>query len=92
MPAFHRFIARPTPSCVPFDVRWSGGANTTPAMPTTNGSAMPPIRQIIVYTAVRFGQTAKEDDTLGHRRADRGSRGQGGIAAHRQISTKDLAD
>jgi WD40 repeat protein len=51
---------------------------------------------IIAYTAARFDQTAKEDDTLGHGLFTyamvEGLEGKGGIAARRQISTKELAD
>jgi hypothetical protein len=51
---------------------------------------------IIAYTAARFDQTAREDDTLGHGlftyAVVEGLEGKGGIAARRQISTKELAD
>ena len=51
---------------------------------------------IIAYTAARFDQTAREDDKLGHGlftyAVVEGLEGKGGIAAHRQISTKELAD
>jgi WD40 repeat protein len=51
---------------------------------------------IIAYTAARFDQTAREDDSLGHGlftyAVVEGLDGKGGIAAHRQISTKALAD
>jgi WD40 repeat protein len=51
---------------------------------------------IIAYTAARFDQTAKEDDKLGHGlftyAVVEGLEGKGGIGAHRQISTKELAD
>ena len=51
---------------------------------------------IIAYTAARFDQTSREDDTLGHGlftyAVVEGLEGKGGIAAHRQISTKELAD
>ena len=51
---------------------------------------------IIAYTAARFDQTSKEDDTLGHGLFTyallEGLEGKGGIATRRQISTKELAD
>jgi WD40 repeat protein len=51
---------------------------------------------IITYTAARFDQTAKEDDKLGHGlftyAVVEGLEGKGGIAARRQVSTKELAD
>jgi WD40 repeat protein len=51
---------------------------------------------IIAYTAARFDQTSREDDTLGHGLFTyallEGLEGKGGIAARRQISTKELAD
>jgi Caspase domain/WD domain, G-beta repeat len=51
---------------------------------------------IIAYTAARFDQTSKEDGRLGHGlftyAVVEGLEGKGGIAAHRQISTKELAD
>jgi WD40 repeat protein len=51
---------------------------------------------IIAYTAARFGQTSREDDKLGHGLFTyavlEGLEGKGGIAAHHQISTKELAD
>jgi WD40 repeat protein len=51
---------------------------------------------IIAYTAARFDQTAREDDALGHGlftyAVVEGLEGKGGIDAHRQISTKELAD
>jgi Caspase domain len=50
---------------------------------------------IIAYTAARFDQTAKEDDNLkhGHVCTCRGPRRQGHASpAHRQITTKELAD
>jgi Caspase domain/WD domain, G-beta repeat len=51
---------------------------------------------IIAYTAARFDQTAREDDTLGHGLFTyamvEGLEGKGGIAERRQISTKELAD
>jgi uncharacterized caspase-like protein len=46
--------------------------------------------------ATRFDQTAREDDALGHSlftfAVVEGLEGKGAIAAHRQISTKELAD
>jgi uncharacterized caspase-like protein len=51
---------------------------------------------IIAYAAARFDQTSREDDTLGHGLFTyallEGLEGKGGIAARRQISTKELAD
>jgi WD40 repeat protein len=51
---------------------------------------------IIAYTAARFDQTSREDDALGHGLFTyavlEGLEGKGGIAARRQISTKELAD
>jgi WD40 repeat protein len=51
---------------------------------------------IIAYTAARFDQTAREDDNLGHGlftyAVVEGLEGKGGIAARRQITTKELAD
>jgi WD40 repeat protein len=51
---------------------------------------------IIAYTAARFDQTANENDKLGHGLFTyavlEGLEGKGGIAAHRQLSTKELAD
>jgi uncharacterized caspase-like protein len=51
---------------------------------------------IIAYTAARFDQTSKEDGKLGHGlftyAVVEGLEGKGGIAARRQISTKELAD
>jgi hypothetical protein len=51
---------------------------------------------IIAYTAARFDQTSREDDTLGHGLFTyalvEGLEGKGGIAARHQISTKELAD
>jgi len=51
---------------------------------------------IIAYTAARFDQTAKEDDTLGHGcftcAVVEAFEGKGGIAPRRQVSTKELAD
>jgi uncharacterized caspase-like protein len=51
---------------------------------------------IIAYTAARFDQASIEDDTLGHGLFTyalvEGLEGKGGIGAHRQISTKELAD
>ena len=50
----------------------------------------------IACTAARFDQTSREDDALGHGLFTyavlEGFEGKGGIAAHRQISTKELAD
>src|SRR5262249_26180221 len=51
---------------------------------------------IIAYTAARFDQTSQEDDAFGHGlftyAVREGLEGKGGIGAHRQISTKELAD
>jgi WD40 repeat protein len=51
---------------------------------------------IIAYTAARFDQEAQEDPKLGHGlftyAAVEGLEGKGGLAAKRQISTKELAD
>jgi uncharacterized caspase-like protein len=51
---------------------------------------------IIAYTAARFDQTSREDDTLGHGLFTyavlEGLEGKGGIPRRRQISTKELAD
>ena len=51
---------------------------------------------IIAYTAARFDQTSREDDTLGHGLFTyallEGLEGKGEISARRQISTKELAD
>jgi uncharacterized caspase-like protein len=51
---------------------------------------------IIAYTAGRFDQAAIEDDKLGHGlftyAVIEGLEGKGGLAAKRQISTKELAD
>jgi WD40 repeat protein len=51
---------------------------------------------IIAYTAARFDQTSREDDTLGHGLFTyavlEGLEGKGGIAQRHQISTKELAD
>jgi hypothetical protein len=51
---------------------------------------------IIAFTAARFDQTSKEDDRLGHGlftyAVVEGLEGKGEIGAHRQISTKELAD
>jgi WD40 repeat protein len=51
---------------------------------------------IIAYTAARFDQEAIEDAKLGHGlftyAVVEGLEGKGGLAARRQISTKDLAD
>ena len=51
---------------------------------------------IIAYTAARFDQTAKEDDNLGHGlftyAVFEGLEGKGGIAARRQVATKEFAD
>jgi WD40 repeat protein len=51
---------------------------------------------IIAYTAARFDQDALEDSKLGHGlftyAVVEGLEGKGGIAARRQITTKELAD
>jgi WD40 repeat protein len=50
---------------------------------------------IIAYTSTRFDQEALEDPKLGHGlftyAVVEGLEGKGGLASHRQISTKDLA-
>jgi WD40 repeat protein len=51
---------------------------------------------IVAYTAARFDQTAREDDTLGHGLFTyamvEGLEGKGGIAQRQEITTKSLAD
>jgi uncharacterized caspase-like protein len=51
---------------------------------------------IIAYTAARFDQEALEDSGLGHGlftlAVVEGLEGKGSLAAHKQISTKELAD
>jgi uncharacterized caspase-like protein len=72
----HRFLAT--------NAKWAGNALGNAAYHA----------DIIAYTAASFDQTAKEDDKLGHGlftyAVVEALEGKGGIAARRQIATKEL--